>query len=318
MHFRPIAAGEVVLNSRTSPLAEQLRRTYNDAAAIEMESAGVFGAGHLNRSWPVLTIRGISDRADGAKHIADKAGLQTVAAANAAAFAFALVEAMADLPQHTEVASRSQASAPVPLGQSVDRDAPAPSPAGGQPTRKTRQGTTIAVLLVVGVPVLMLSAICLLGNLLGNGRGGSQSTTDIAEETRQVCTTAAGEGTAATDEFRTKMRERQTAFVAGDSARAVQLQMEVNQGLATWSARLNELSNAPIEQDVRGAFRLAASLIDQLKVLDPNDPETPPSRIEAVLAQIRALPTFACAEYNLFSDPTSSVSTSPVQTAGGG
>lgn len=90
VHFRPIAAGEVVLNSRDTALARQLRGTYNDAVAIEMESAGAAQAGHLNRSLPVLTIRGISDKADGAKDAADAARWQPAAAAHAAAFAIAL------------------------------------------------------------------------------------------------------------------------------------------------------------------------------------------------------------------------------------
>lgn len=90
VHLKPIAAGEVLLNSRTTPLAQQLRYNYNDAVAIEMESAGVAHAGHLNSALPVLTVRGISDRADGAKHADDAAGWQSVAAANAAAFAIAL------------------------------------------------------------------------------------------------------------------------------------------------------------------------------------------------------------------------------------
>jgi nucleoside phosphorylase len=91
VHFRPVAAGEVVLNSRTSPLAEQIRRHYNDAAAIEMESAGAAQAAQLNRALPIITIRGISDRADGGKYEADDAGWQPVAAAHAAAFAVALL-----------------------------------------------------------------------------------------------------------------------------------------------------------------------------------------------------------------------------------
>jgi nucleoside phosphorylase len=95
VHFRPIAAGEVVLNSRTSPLAQQIRRHYNDAAAIEMESAGVAQASHLNRSRPVMTVRGISDTASGNKDATDRAGWQQIAAANAAAFALALVAELA-------------------------------------------------------------------------------------------------------------------------------------------------------------------------------------------------------------------------------
>ncbi len=92
VHFKPIAAGEVLLNSRDAPLARQLRRTYQDAAAIEMESAGLSQASHLNRGLPAITIRGISDRADSAKHAADEAGWQPRAAAHAAAFAVTLAE----------------------------------------------------------------------------------------------------------------------------------------------------------------------------------------------------------------------------------
>lgn len=95
VHFRPIAAGEVVLNSRDDPLYRQLCDTYGDAGAIEMESAGAAHAGQLNSSLPVLTIRGISDRADGGKHDADAQGWQPAAAANAAAFAVAVAAEIA-------------------------------------------------------------------------------------------------------------------------------------------------------------------------------------------------------------------------------
>jgi 8-oxo-dGTP diphosphatase len=99
VHFKPIAAGDVVLNSRSTPLALQLHRTYNDAAAIETESAGVSKAAHLNRSLPALTIRGISDHADGDKSAADEEGWQPVAAATAAAFALTLAsEILTNLP----------------------------------------------------------------------------------------------------------------------------------------------------------------------------------------------------------------------------
>ena len=90
VHFKPIAAGEVLLASRLTETAQRLRRVFNDAAAIEMESAGVSQASQFNRSLPALIIRGISDRADGSKHVLDKAGWQPRAAANAAAFAVAL------------------------------------------------------------------------------------------------------------------------------------------------------------------------------------------------------------------------------------
>ncbi|BBH69391.1 hypothetical protein ACTI_60760 [Actinoplanes sp. OR16] len=90
VHHRPIAAGEVVLNSRTHPLAEQLRRNYNDAAAIEMESAGMAHAGQMHQT-PTLTVRGISDRADGGKELVDAAGSQPAAADHAAEFAMAVI-----------------------------------------------------------------------------------------------------------------------------------------------------------------------------------------------------------------------------------
>ncbi|MFG1606869.1 hypothetical protein [Actinoplanes sp. NPDC049265] len=94
VHLKPIAAGEVVLDSRTATLAARLREHYNDAVAIEMESAGIASAGHLNQSLPWLSVRGISDAADGRKQTTDGAGSQPLAARNAARFAFALIDAM--------------------------------------------------------------------------------------------------------------------------------------------------------------------------------------------------------------------------------
>jgi nucleoside phosphorylase len=86
VHFKPIASGEVILSAPDTALAARLHASYNDAVAVEMESAGVAQAAHLNRSLPVLSVRGISDRADTGKHRADAAGWQQVAAGCAAAF----------------------------------------------------------------------------------------------------------------------------------------------------------------------------------------------------------------------------------------
>lgn len=95
-----IAAGEVVQDSATSDQARWLRDVYNDALAVEMEGAGVAQAGHVNGSLPVVVVRGISDRADGAKATTDGAGWQSRAATNAAAFATALAELLArELPR---------------------------------------------------------------------------------------------------------------------------------------------------------------------------------------------------------------------------
>ncbi|GLW12774.1 purine phosphorylase [Microtetraspora sp. NBRC 13810] len=102
VHFGPIAAGEVVLNSRVSAHARWIREHYNDAVAIEMEGAGVAQAGQLNRALPVVVVRGISDRADGSKEVTDREAWQPRAVANAAAFAAALAEGLATDEQHGE------------------------------------------------------------------------------------------------------------------------------------------------------------------------------------------------------------------------
>lgn len=90
VHFGPIAAGEIVQDSSVSEHARWVRQHYNDALAIEMEGAGVALAGHLNRSTPVVVVRGVSDRADGDKTTTDGQNWQPRAAAHAAAFSVAL------------------------------------------------------------------------------------------------------------------------------------------------------------------------------------------------------------------------------------
>ncbi|TNY36868.1 5'-methylthioadenosine/S-adenosylhomocysteine nucleosidase [Thermomonospora catenispora] len=114
VHFGPIAAGEVVLNSRVSAHARWIRQHYNDALAIEMEGAGVAQAAHLNRALPVVVVRGVSDRADGTKEATDRKRWQERAVANAAAFSVALAENLAaeeenrDRDEETEKAGHAQ------------------------------------------------------------------------------------------------------------------------------------------------------------------------------------------------------------------
>ncbi|MEU6355463.1 5'-methylthioadenosine/S-adenosylhomocysteine nucleosidase [Streptomyces sp. NPDC047072] len=86
-HFKPIAAGDVVLADARSDIARHLREHYNDAAAIEMEGSGAAHAAHLNGQVDALVIRGISDRADAGKHEADAEGSQRRAAEQAASVA---------------------------------------------------------------------------------------------------------------------------------------------------------------------------------------------------------------------------------------
>jgi adenosylhomocysteine nucleosidase len=122
VHFAPVASGEVVLNSRDTALARQLHEHYNDAAAVEMESAGVAQAAHLNRGVPMLTVRGISDKADGLKHAADAAGGQPEAAARAALVAVAVLrEFAASLPANVVAAT---ATTPPPGGLTDPVSAP--------------------------------------------------------------------------------------------------------------------------------------------------------------------------------------------------
>ncbi|MFE2353092.1 hypothetical protein [Streptomyces parvulus] len=99
VHFKPIVAGDVVLNApQESPLRVFLDRNYNGAVAVEMEGVGFASAAHKAQSVPHLMIRGISDRADGTKQNTDSAGTQELAAEHAALF---LAEVVAQLtPAH--------------------------------------------------------------------------------------------------------------------------------------------------------------------------------------------------------------------------
>ncbi|PRX18372.1 5'-methylthioadenosine/S-adenosylhomocysteine nucleosidase [Actinoplanes italicus] len=109
VHFRAVAAGDVVLNSRTRPLAKQLVSHYNDAGAIEMESAGMARACHVCRV-PALVVRGISDRADGEKETVDADGWQPLAARNAADFAVAVIRDYLSQPHEVPAAQPEQSS----------------------------------------------------------------------------------------------------------------------------------------------------------------------------------------------------------------
>jgi adenosylhomocysteine nucleosidase len=110
--FGPIAAGEVVQDSAISAHAGWVRRVYNDAVAIEMESAGVAQAAHLNNSLPTVVVRGISDHADGTKVASDGQRWQPRAARNAAAFAVALA---------TELGREVAGAGPAPDREQVDQ-----------------------------------------------------------------------------------------------------------------------------------------------------------------------------------------------------
>ncbi|MFJ6663570.1 nucleosidase [Streptomyces sp. NPDC091383] len=96
IHFKPILAGEIVLDSSQSALGGYLDSHYNGAAAIEMEGAGFASAAHLAGAVPFLVVRGISDKADGTKQATDATGTQETAARHAAAATMAVIAALPD------------------------------------------------------------------------------------------------------------------------------------------------------------------------------------------------------------------------------
>ncbi|MEV0643740.1 5'-methylthioadenosine/S-adenosylhomocysteine nucleosidase [Phytomonospora sp. NPDC050363] len=124
VHFGPIAAGEIVLDSATSSEARWLREHYNDALAVEMEAAGIAQAAHLNKSLPMVVVRGASDRADGTKTRTDGKRWQPKAAANAAAFAIALARELADArtTRISKVNIEAKETAMVGSRQNIARD----------------------------------------------------------------------------------------------------------------------------------------------------------------------------------------------------
>jgi len=89
VHLRPIVAGEVVLADPESGLRKLIAERINDAAAIDMESHGVYETAH-RYDLPVLAVRGLSDLLGDKNPEADRE-LQPRAVAHAAAFAIALL-----------------------------------------------------------------------------------------------------------------------------------------------------------------------------------------------------------------------------------
>ncbi|MGW5863223.1 5'-methylthioadenosine/S-adenosylhomocysteine nucleosidase family protein [Streptomyces sp. NPDC055239] len=121
VHFKPIAAGEVVVNAPSSALQDLLDVHYNGVAAIETEGAGFASAASMAGQVPALVIRGISDRADGSKQHTDGGGFQLIAADNAAALTIATIKAL-PFPRATDAklpSSRSDAADASPIANSL-------------------------------------------------------------------------------------------------------------------------------------------------------------------------------------------------------
>ncbi|MFE0251372.1 hypothetical protein [Streptomyces sp. NPDC059010] len=150
VHTKPIAAGDVLLDSSESALREWLREHFNDAAAIEMEGAGTSRAGHV-AGLDTLIIRGISDQADGNKRNADASGSQEVAAANAATFARAVLAKFGTEPDGPGTTGGGELQGahqePTPVGSSVLPDPPVPPVANVQSVPHVRSGPRTPPLL---------------------------------------------------------------------------------------------------------------------------------------------------------------------------
>lgn len=87
--LRAIAAGQVVVASKTSEIYRLISERCNDAVAVDMESAGVYDAAHRAHC-AALAVRGISDMVADKTSVADETW-QPRAAAHAAAFAYAIL-----------------------------------------------------------------------------------------------------------------------------------------------------------------------------------------------------------------------------------
>ena len=59
VQLKPIAAGQVVVTSKSSEVAKQIKLHYNDTAAVDMESYGTYLAAQRS-GCPALAVRGIS------------------------------------------------------------------------------------------------------------------------------------------------------------------------------------------------------------------------------------------------------------------
>jgi nucleoside phosphorylase/WD40 repeat protein len=92
VHFKPLVSGDVVLDTRTGPIAETIFQNFSDAIAIDMESVGVAEAALRKDFYRAVTIRGVSDAAGGHKRHTDADGWQPRAAVHAAAFAVTMAE----------------------------------------------------------------------------------------------------------------------------------------------------------------------------------------------------------------------------------
>jgi nucleoside phosphorylase len=119
VEIKGIAAGEVVHADSKSALMEKIRTTFNDVAAVDMESYGLYETAH-RLDVPALAVRGISDSV-GDKNPGDDANWQPTASRHAAGFMFAMLRAaeLEDLGAKS-APPRPSPGAPGADGSSID------------------------------------------------------------------------------------------------------------------------------------------------------------------------------------------------------
>ncbi|WP_129767238.1 5'-methylthioadenosine/S-adenosylhomocysteine nucleosidase [Streptomyces sp. L-9-10] len=161
VHFKPIAAGEVVVNAQASALQNLLDEHYNGVAAIETEGAGFAGAASMADQVPALVIRGVSDRADGSKQRTDSGGFQLAAADNAAALLIAVIKSLAspeavksELPSSRADIAGTPVIASALVGQRLNEPLPVAWRRKLLPTWSSESATMEVHLLPEGSPPL--------------------------------------------------------------------------------------------------------------------------------------------------------------------
>lgn len=95
--IKGIVSGEEVVAGGKSQRYRQLRQTFNNCGAVEMEGWGAMCAAHEDDT-PAIIIRGISDMCAGKDYAADALD-QPIAAAHAAAFAFSILAFRSRVPR---------------------------------------------------------------------------------------------------------------------------------------------------------------------------------------------------------------------------
>lgn len=256
VHFKPIVSGDVVLDSRTSPLARLIANHYGDAIAIDMESAGFAEAAHRHSFHRAISVRGISDAADGRKRPADASGSQGRAAANAAAFAVALAGRVAGTgAEHATPPDYRGGPAPVVTGASPPL---ANRRAGSVIRRHVRPAYLISAALVAAISLLVyLGTTTLLRDRSGTGATSDQDTAPTATPEPASTSGAAG-------------------WTVIRRGRDVELSLDQVIDLDTGGlSPVDQVATGPDLRLSREADRITVTPPGRMKVLDEPGPEDP-------------------------------------------